>query len=117
MIRPAIDVIVALERECLIVDKALEQKRWADCETSWRAQRRLTHELDIALREVKRGTPESQALFKRIDRLVKYRDAQLKRLETFSAAVGKRLRTIRDFGAYSKAVGAERAAGFLDVNR
>ncbi len=61
-IRTPAEILVDLERECLAVDKALAERRWADCDPSWRAQRKLTHELDLAVRSLTPGTPESIAV-------------------------------------------------------
>jgi hypothetical protein len=115
MIRPAVDLIVALERECLKVDGAIAKRQWDVCEESWRAQRRLTHELDIALREQALPPVESAAVAKRIERLKRYRDAQLKRLKAFNEACATRLATMGRFRNFAKNVGGERRSSLLDV--
>jgi hypothetical protein len=117
MIRPPIELIVALERECLTVDKAIAGRNWAACEASWRAQRVLTHELDISLRERTLTPEESAAVQRRIARLTKYRDGQLKRLIDFNKACAKRLTTIGRFRSFSKTVNQERRASLLDVTQ
>jgi hypothetical protein len=113
MIRGAVELIVALERECLDVDKAIAKRRWADCEASWGRQRLLTHELDISLRE--QPPPDIDAVNKRIARLTNYREGQLKRLRAFNDAVATRLTTLGRFRNYSKNIDNERRSSLLDV--
>jgi hypothetical protein len=115
MIRRPVELIVALERECLAVDGAIAERRWEKCEASWRAQRLLTHELDISLREHKLSPEESAAIGKRITRLTRYRDGQLKRLKAFNEACAARLANLGRFKAFSKNVNQERRASLLDV--
>ena len=116
MIRRPVDLIVALERECLDVDKAVAQRRWDACEVSWKSQRMLTHELDISMREAKLEEAERAALHKRIDRLTRYRDGQLKRLRAFNDACATRLATMGRFRSFSKNVSGERRSSLLDVS-
>jgi hypothetical protein len=116
MIRRPVDLIIALERECLDVDKAVAQRRWDACEVSWRAQRLLTHELDIAMREAKLDDAEKASLFKRIARLTRYRDGQLKRLRAFNEACATRLATMGRFRSFSKNIDNERRSSLLDVS-
>ncbi len=52
---------------------------------------------------------------KRIDRLAKYRDAQLKRLRAFNEACATRLATMGRFQSFSKSVNSERRSSLLDV--
>jgi hypothetical protein len=115
MIRPPVELIVALERECLAVDKAIANRNWDLCEESWRKQRKLTHELDIAINEAKLSAEEYDPIMKRVNRLVKYRDAQLKRLKAFNEACATRLATMGRFQSFSKSVTRERRASLLDV--
>ena len=115
MIRPPLDLIVALERECLDVDKAIAQRRWDACEASWQSQRLLTHELDIALREAALEPSEVEALHKRIDRLTRYRNAQLKRLRAFNETCSTRLATMGRFRSFSKNIDREQRSTMLDV--
>jgi hypothetical protein len=116
MIRGAMELLVALERECLDADKAIAKRRWDLCEVSWTNQRRLTHELDISLHEQPPATPEESALIKkRIDRLTKYRDGQLKRLRSFNDAVATRLATMGKFKSFSKNIDKERRSSLVDV--
>lgn len=115
MIRRPGELIVALERECLKVDGAIAQRRWDVCEESWRAQRLLTHELDIVLREQEWTPAEYAAAKKRVDRLAKYRDAQLKRLKAFNEACATRLANMGRFRAFAKNVNQERRSSLLDV--
>jgi hypothetical protein len=115
MIRPAVDLIVALERECLKVDGAIAKRAWDVCEDSWRVQRRLTHELDIALREQVLAPAESAVIAKRIERLKRYRDAQLKRLKAFNDACATRLANMGRFRNFAKTVSNERRSSLLDV--
>jgi hypothetical protein len=117
MIRPPIDLLVALERECLTVDGAITQRAWDACEASWRRQRRLTHELDISLREHPPTPEESAAIKRRIDRLTAYRDGQIKRLKAFNEACAKRLTTIGRYRKFSKNVNFERRSSLLDVTQ
>jgi 5-bromo-4-chloroindolyl phosphate hydrolysis protein len=113
--RRPVELIVALERECLKVDEAIAKRRWDVCEGSWRAQRLLTHELDIAFAEHKLTEEELAAARKRIDRLTRYRDGQLKRLKAFNEACATRLSNIGRFRSFSKSVGQERRSSLLDV--
>ena len=115
MIRPPVDLIVLLERECLDVDKAIAQRSWDACEASWKTQRLLTHELDIALREAQLEPDKYAALKKRIDRLTRYRDGQLKRLRAFNEACATRLATMGRFRNFSKNIDRERRSTLLDV--
>jgi hypothetical protein len=115
MIRRPVELIVALERECLKVDGAIAHRRWDVCETSWRAQRLLTHELDISLRETPSTPEEYAALKKRVDRLTRYREAQLKRLKAFNEACATRLANMGRFKSFAKNVGQERRSSLLDV--
>ena len=115
MTRRPVELIVALERECLKVDGAIAQRRWDVCEESWRAQRLLTHELDIVLREQEWTPDEYAAAKKRVDRLAKYRDAQLKRLKAFNEACATRLANMGRFRAFAKNVNQERRSSLLDV--
>jgi hypothetical protein len=116
MIRRPVDLIVALERECLDVDKAVAKRSWDACEVSWRAQRLLTHELDIAMREAKLEDAERAALHKRMDRLARYRDGQIKRLRAFNDAIATRLATMGRFRSFSKNIDTERRSSLLDVS-
>jgi hypothetical protein len=115
MIRPPVDIIVALERECLKVDGAIAKRDWTACEASWQAQRKLTHELDIALRDGSQTPAETVAITKRIDRLTRYRDGQLKRLRAFNEACAERLVTMGRFRSFSKNIDSERRSNLLDV--
>ena len=116
MIRGPVELLVALERECLDVDKAIAKRQWDACEASWAKQRKLTHELDISLRETgPRTDEENVAIDKRIARLAKYRDAQLKRLRAFNDAVATRLATMGKFKSFSKNIEQERRSSLVDV--
>lgn len=117
MTRPAVELLVMLERECLDVDKAIAGRQWDACEASWGKQRLLTHELDISLRETPPATPdESAKIKKRIDRLARYRDGQLKRLRAFNEACATRLATMGKFKSFSKTIDRERRSNLLDVS-
>jgi hypothetical protein len=111
--RSAAELIVALERECIEVDGAIARWDWEACEASWSRQRLLTHELDICLREQPPQTDEWVKLKKRIDRLSRYREAQLKRLRAFNEACATRLATMGRYKSFSKTV--ERRSNLLDV--
>jgi hypothetical protein len=115
MIRRPVDLVVALERECLKVDEAIAKRRWEVCEGSWRAQRLLTHELDIAMHEHVLTPEDSAALKKRVDRLTRYRDGQLKRLRAFNEACATRLANMGRFKSFAKNVSQERRSSLLDV--
>lgn len=117
MIRRPVDLIVALERECLKVDSAIAKRQWEVCEESWRAQRLLTHELDIALNQQTVEPAEAAAARKRIARLTKYREGQLKRLKAFNEACATRLANMGRFKSFAKTVGTERRSNLLDVTR
>jgi hypothetical protein len=114
--RPPVELLVALERECIGVDNAIARREWEACEASWTRQRRLTHELDIRLRETPPATPEEAAsIKKRIDRLARYREAQLKRLRAFNEACATRLATMGRYRSFSKTIDRERRSNLLDV--
>jgi hypothetical protein len=115
MIRRPVDLIIALERECLDADKAIAQRHWDACETSWASQRLLTHELDISLRETALEPGESAAIKKRLDRLARYREGQLVRLRAFNEACATRLATMGRFRKFSKNLDRERRSSLLDV--
>lgn len=115
MMRGPVEVLVALERECLDVDKAIAKRDWDACEGSWRKQRRLTHELDIALRERAQSPEERAKIQRRIERLARYRDGQLKRLQAFNEACATRLATMGRFKAFSRTIPLERRSSLLDV--
>ena len=97
-------------------EKALRAQRWEDCEPIWIAQRRLTHELEQTLRELAADSPEREAALKRVARVSKYRDGQLRRLRALSATTAKRLATLERFGRYSRSVSETPAARLLDGN-
>jgi hypothetical protein len=115
MSRSTAEILLALEQECLTVDRAIASRAWATCEKSWRSQRRLTHELDIALAELEPRSPEYVLAWKRIDRLRRYRDGQLQRLRTFNQAIGKRLTTFERYRSFAKGRAPERVSRLLDV--
>jgi hypothetical protein len=114
--RTASAVLDDLERACVEVEKALREQRWDDCVPIWGTQRRLTHELEVALRDVPPESPEREAAMKRVVRVTKYRDGQLRRLRAFNAALGKRLATMERFGRYERTVAEPPAARLLDGN-
>ena len=116
MIRPSAEILLALEQECLVVDRAIAARAWTVCEKSWREQRRLTHELDIAFAELDPASPDVTVARKRIDRLRRYRDGQLQRLRKFNESIGKRLMTFERFRSYSKIRAPERVSRLLDVS-
>lgn len=115
MIRSPEHIIVAIERECLIADRAINELRWDDCQTSWAAQAKLAHELEIALRDVPRADAAFARVQKKIDRIVQYRDGQIKRLRALGDEITDRLGNIEQFRAFSKTLGRERPAALLDV--
>jgi hypothetical protein len=115
MSRTPVEIIVALERECLDVDKAIAARDWDACDTSWTQQRRMTHELDIAMRETPPTDPAP--VFKRIKRLASYRDAQLKRLKEFNEAIAARLAYAGRFRSFQKTNDLEeRRSALIDIN-
>jgi hypothetical protein len=115
MIRQPVEVIIALERECIKVDGAIAKRQWKICGASWQEQRRLTHELDIAMREYVLTPEENASVRKRIARLASYRDSQLKRLQAFNEACATRLANMGRFRSFSKSVNRERRSSLLDV--
>jgi hypothetical protein len=115
MIRGTAEILLALEQECLMVDRAIAARAWSACDTSWRAQRRLTHELDIAMSALDPASPEVAIARKRIDRLRRYRDGQLQRLRTFHANIGRRLSTFERYRSFAKGRVPERVSRMLDV--
>ena len=116
MTRAAAAVLDELERACIDAERALREQRWRDCDGIWNRQRRLTHELELALREVEKGSPEHKLALKRIARVAKYRDGQLKRLEAFHATISRRLATLGRYRAYAKTIGTGPRARLLDGN-
>ena len=116
MIRAAAAVLDELERACIDAERALREQRWRDCDGIWNRQRRLTHELELALRELGQGSPEHKLAIKRVARIAKYRDGQLKRLQAFHATIGRRLATLGRYRAYAKTVGNGPRARLLDGN-
>jgi hypothetical protein len=113
-LRTPAEVLVALEQECLLVDKALSAKNWADCETSWQTQRRLTHELELSLSAAGMSGKEAGAMGKRIERLKRYRDGQLRKLISFNAAIAKKLGTMQQFREFSKNIPDETPSSLID---
>jgi hypothetical protein len=117
MIRRPAEVLAALERECLAVDAAIVALDWERCEASWREQRRLTHELNLAMHQLPPDSEEAVIARKRIDRLVLYRDGQITRLRSFNQAVGKRLATLGKYRSFARSRGTpERPSSILDLN-
>ncbi len=115
MIRTPAEILLLLEQECLAVDRAIAARAWPSCGKSWRAQRKLTHELDISMRAIDPATPEAIVARKRIERLRRYRDGQLQRLRTYNQAISKRLTTFERFRSFAKQRRAERVSRLLDV--
>jgi hypothetical protein len=114
MNRPAAAVLGELERACVDAEKALQEQRWPDCDEIWARQRKLTHELELALRDLAMGSPERKAAFARIDRIAKYREGQLRRLRAFHANAGNRLTAFSRFRRMSKTVGVAQRSRLLD---
>jgi hypothetical protein len=112
--RAAAVVLDDLERACVEADKALRDQRWTDCDAVWIAQRKLTHELEVAIRDLPIGSPDRKAVFARITRIAKYRDGQLRRLRAFHTQTGKRLATMERFRRFSKTVVEPRVSRLLD---
>ncbi len=115
MIRQPMEIITEIERQCLIADRAIGELSWVDCEASWALQAKLGHELEIALRDVRRDSPALDAVRKSIGRVVRYRDGQIERLRALKATIGKQLATIERFRALSKTIGTEQPSALLDV--
>lgn len=114
MNRAAAAVLDDLESACIDAERALREQRWRDCNGIWNRQRRLTHELELAMRDLTKGSPEHKSALRRIARVAKYRDGQLKRLQAFHAMIGKRLATLGRYRAYAKTVGTGPRARLLD---
>ena len=114
MTRAAAAVLDDLERACIDAERALREQRWRDCDAIWNRQRRLTHELELSLNVLAPGSPEHKLALKRIARIAKYRDGQLKRLQAFHATIGRRLATLGRYRAYAKTVGSGPRAKLLD---
>jgi hypothetical protein len=115
MIRNPAQILLLLEQECLAVDRAIAARAWPACGASWRAQRKLTHELDIALRSLDPANPEALVARKRIDRLRRYREGQLQRLQMYNQSIGKRLTTYERFRSFAKQRRPDRVSRLLDV--
>jgi hypothetical protein len=107
MTRPASAILLEIEQACLAVDQVINQRRWPEFGPLWRAQKRLTNELEHAFWELPLGSPERQAAAKRVQRIVAYREAQLKRVKAYNAQIAKRLATIGRFRKFSKSFGSE----------
>lgn len=116
MTRTASAVLDELERACIEAERALREQRWRDCDVIWNRQRRLTHELELAMRELTKGSAEHKLALKRVARIAKYRDGQLKRLEAFHATIGRRLATLGRYRAYAKTIGRGPRSRLLDGN-
>jgi hypothetical protein len=114
--RAAAAVLDELERACIDAERALREQRWRECDAIWNRQRRLTHELELALRALPEGSADRKTALKRIARIAKYRDGQLKRLEAFHATIGRRLATLGRYRAYAKTIGSGPRARLLDGN-
>ena len=115
--RGAAEILLALERECVAAEAAIKQSRWADCETSWRSQRRLTHELELTIRTLIRVSPEYRATMERVARVERYREAQLQRLRALNRHIAERLATLEKFKTFSRTTASrERTSLLLDVN-
>lgn len=106
MNRPAAAVLDELERACVDVETALREQRWCDCDPIWNRQRRLTHELELAMRDLTKGSPEHALALKRVARVAKYREGQLKRLRAFHSGIAKRLATLERYRAFAKTIEA-----------
>lgn len=105
MTRSASAILLEIEQACLAVDKVIEQQRWDDFGPLWQTQTRLTNELEHAFWELALGSPERRAAAKRVQRIVAYRELQLKRVKTFNAQIAKRLTTMQRFRKFSKSLG------------
>ena len=116
MNRAAAAVLDDLERACVAAEKGLREQRWRDCGKIWAAQRRLTHELEHALRQLETGSPDHKLALRRVARIAKYRDGQLKRLRQFHDAIGKRLVNLGRYRAYAKTVGTGTRSRLFDGN-
>jgi hypothetical protein len=115
MIRSPAEILLLLEQECLAVDRAIAAREWPACDASARVQRKLTHELDIAMTALDPSSPEVALVRKRIDRLKQYRDGQIQRLRAFNQSIGKRLTTMGRFRTFAKQRAlAERSSKLLD---
>ncbi len=118
MIRDPAEVLLNIEQECLAADKAITRRAWNECERSWITQRRLTHELEHALRTLEPGTPDYIVAMKRIARIRTFRDKQLERVKIFHANIGKRLAAVNRYRGFRRGYpGVERASVLIDTNR
>jgi hypothetical protein len=115
MIRTPAEILLLLEQECLAVDRAIATRSWPACGKSWRVQRKLTHELDIAMRAIDPTHPDAVVARKRIDRLRRYREGQLQRLQMYNQSIAKRLTTFERFRSFAKQRRPERVSRLLDV--
>jgi hypothetical protein len=115
MIRTPAEILLLLEQECLAVDRAIAARAWKTCGASWRAQRKLTHELDISLRSIDAANPEAIVARNRIDRLRRYREGQLQRLQMYNQSIGKRLSTYERFRSFAKQRRPDHVSRLLDV--
>lgn len=109
MTRTSAAVLDDLERACMAAETALKDGRWDDCAAIIAEQRRLTHELEHALRGLAPEDREKKAALARLRRVGAFRDRQLKKLVAWNESLRKRLLTIEKFKTFSKAKGANDA--------
>ncbi len=109
-------IIIELERSCLDADAALVERRWGAMNAA------LAHQGDLTLRlaGLFESSPEvapdrDERVAARLRGILRYRDDQLQRTESYRDEVGHRLRGIGQLRALSRTVGRhDRAAALLD---
>jgi hypothetical protein len=114
-----VGAILAFERSCLSAEAALVERRWKDVTAAFEAQTRLTEELAELFRRAPDLAPaRDPKVAQRIRGILVYRADQLRRLEAYRDAVGRRLASIgkiRELSRTMRRHGAD--ASFVDSKR
>lgn len=118
--KPALDdvvrTIIALERSCLEADAALVERRWPQVDAAFRAQSKLTNDLERFFEAAPEIAPASDAkVAQRLRGILAYRADQLRRLRSYRDDVATRLSSIGKVNAFSRSFGKHvQAAQLLD---
>lgn len=108
IVRSAAEILDELERSCVEAQEALRARDWSAANAVWIRQRTMTHELEKSLEETPLPKPERAVIDARIERIAKYRDAQLRSLKAFRDSIGAKLATMNKFKNYERVTGADR---------
>jgi len=117
MTRSAVEIVADLEQACVAAEQALSTRDWSACTEIWQRQRALTHELGEAVRKMVTGSTERASIDRRIERIVRYRDGQLRRLESYRSATADRLATFGRFRQMGRTVAQPISSQLLDTSR